>query len=610
MSLSESDPLHPSPASFANLNSLWGALIVEELVRHQLTYFVVSPGSRSTPLTVAIAHHPQTQSIICIDERAAGFHAIGYARATGNPAMLVCSSGTAAANYYPAVIEAAVDGVPLLILSGDRPPELLQTGANQTIQQPNLYGNYVRWQVDLPCPNEQISPAVVLTTVDQAVHRAHHYPPGPVHLNCHFREPLAPTPEPIHPDYLQPLQRWQTATAPYSYYSTALPLPQPADIRHLAQVIDKSGQGLIVVGQLAHVTAQEKVMALAQHLHWPLLPDVQSGLRFQTEKTPTAVPYFDQLWLMDRYQTWEIETVIQIGGRLVSKRLQEWLATQPPRNHVVISEGPERLDPDHTVSCKLQAAIAPLLNALLRQLQPRSVELWATQLTEASQQIDSVIDWMLIQTPLNEPAVVRSVSRLLPADHGLYVANSMPIRDLDRYGSADGAVTAVGCDRGTSGIEGAIAAAAGFAVGRQSPVTLLVGDLSLIHDLNSLALLKTLGQPVTIVVLNNGGGGIFSFLPIAQFEAVFEPFFGTPHCWTFGDAARMFGLMYHQPQTLAEFEQVYQAMLQHNQSTVIEVVSDRAENLTLHQTIQREIIVALQADGMPKLDPHPLGEGE
>ncbi|MEB3232013.1 MAG: 2-succinyl-5-enolpyruvyl-6-hydroxy-3-cyclohexene-1-carboxylic-acid synthase [Leptolyngbyaceae bacterium] len=602
-SLPERDP----PGNYANLNNLWGALIVEELVRNQVTYFVVSPGSRSTPLVVAIARHLQAQSIICLDERAAGFHALGYARATGHPAVLVCSSGTAAANYYPAVIEAAVDGVPLLILSGDRPPELLQNGANQTIQQPNLYGNYVRWQVDLPCPTDQISPAMVLTTVDQAVYRCRNCPPGPVPINCHFREPLAPIPHPIPLDYSQTLQRWQMATTPYSQYGTAIPLPQPSDIRHLADLLNQTGQGLILVGQLANTAAQEKVVALAQHLHWPLLPDVQSGLRFQ-EGIPTAIPYFDQLWLMEACQSWEIETVVQVGGRLVSKRLQEWLAAHPPRHHIVISEGPERLDPDHTVSLRLQAAIAPLLNALLRQIQSRSVEPWVTQLMTASQQIDSVIDWVLIQTTMAEPAVVRSVSRLLPVDHGLYVANSMPIRDLDRYGSADGAVKAVGCDRGTSGIEGAIAAAAGFAVGRQSPVTLLVGDLSLLHDLNSLALLKTLEQPVIVVVLNNGGGGIFSFLPIAEFEDVFEPYFGTPHCWTFGDAARMFGLGYHQPRTLAEFEQAYQTVLQQSQPAVIEVVSDRTENLTLHQTLQREIMAALETEGLPDLTSHHQGE--
>ena len=179
------------------MNQLWGYLIIEELVRNGVDYFVISPGSRSTPLTVAVAQNSQAKKIICLDERAAGFHAIGYARATGNPAVLICTSGTAAANYLPAVIEAALDNIPLIILSSDRPPELRQTGANQTINQVDLYGNYPRWQFDLPCPTAEINPNVVLTTIDLTVSKSRQAPGGVVHLNCMFREPFGSTDAPI-----------------------------------------------------------------------------------------------------------------------------------------------------------------------------------------------------------------------------------------------------------------------------------------------------------------------------------------------------------------------------------------------------------------------------
>ena len=188
------------------MNQLWGYLIIEELVRNGVDYFVISPGSRSTPLTVAVAQNQQAKKIICLDERAAGFHAIGYARATGNPAMLICTSGTAAANYFPAVIEAAMDNIPLIILSSDRPPELRQTGANQTINQVNLYGNYPTWQFDLPCPTAEINPNVVLTTIDLAVSRARQATGGVVHLNCMFREPFGSTDLPV--EIPASLSRW------------------------------------------------------------------------------------------------------------------------------------------------------------------------------------------------------------------------------------------------------------------------------------------------------------------------------------------------------------------------------------------------------------------
>ncbi|MEO1351924.1 MAG: 2-succinyl-5-enolpyruvyl-6-hydroxy-3-cyclohexene-1-carboxylic-acid synthase [Cyanobacteria bacterium J06635_15] len=576
-----------------NINSLWGALLVEELVRNGVDYFVVSLGSRSTPLTVAIARHPQAQSIVCFDERAAAFHALGYTRATGQPAVLVCTSGTAAANYYPAVIEAAVDKLPLIIVSADRPPELRHTGANQTIQQTQLYGRYVQWEFELPCPDLQISPQMVLTTVDQAVYRAHSFPGGPVHLNCLFREPLAPIAQAFELDYLALLQDWRTRSTPYTYYGKSAAIPSGSEIAALADILNQSQRGLLVVGQLANEVEQQAMLILARHLNWPVFADVQSGLRLNAS-LPTIVPYFDQLWPLAGNPHWTVETVVQIGVRLVSKRFLQWLEADPPRHHIVVADDPCRHDPVHTVSLRLEARLSDLVSPLLPQLQPRTIDPWVAELIDASQKIDQVVDTVLCQPTLSEPGIVRSVSRQLPPDHGLYISNSMPIRDLDMYGAPEGGVTAIGCDRGTSGIEGAIAAAAGFAVGRRSPVTLLVGDLSLLHDLNSLAMLKDLAQPVIVVVINNSGGGIFSFLPVAQFEDVFEPYFGIAHGFAFKAASQMFGLDYYHPNTPTEFTQVYQTALSHQRSAVIEVVTDRNQNLALHQVLQEQIVKALQ----------------
>ncbi|MEO0985995.1 MAG: 2-succinyl-5-enolpyruvyl-6-hydroxy-3-cyclohexene-1-carboxylic-acid synthase [Cyanobacteria bacterium J06639_14] len=579
--------------STVNINSLWGSLLVEELVRNGVNYFIVSPGSRSTPLTVAIARHPQAQSIVCFDERAAAFHALGYTRATGQPAVLVCTSGTAAANYYPAVIEAAVDTLPLIIVSADRPPELHHTGANQTIQQTQLYGRYAQWEFELPCPDTQIAPQMVLTTVDQAVYRARRFPGGPVHLNCLLREPLAPTPQTFERDYLAPLQTWRTHSTPYTDYGHSTAIPSAADIAVLAATLNQSQRGLLVVGRLANQREQQAVLELARALNWPVFADVQSGLRLQADPLPTTILYFDQLWPTITEQDWTIETVVQIGRRMVSKRFLQWLEVYPPQHHLVIADDPLRHDPVHTVSLRLETRISDLVPTLLPQLESRPVAPWVTALIEASQKIHQVVDRVLAQPTISEPAIARAVSRQLPADHGLYLANSMPIRDMDMYGAPEGGVTAIGGDRGTSGIEGAIAAAAGFAVGRQTPVTLLVGDLSLLHDLNSLALLKTVSQPVIVVVINNDGGGIFSFLPVAQFEDVFEPYFGAAHGFAFEAASQMFGLDYYQPQTSAEFIQVYQTALQKQRSAVIEVVTDRQANLALHQALHQEIKAVL-----------------
>ena len=595
------------PINTANINSLWGSLLVEELVRNKVIYFVISPGSRSTPLTLEIVSHAQAQTIVCFDERGAAFHALGYARATGQPAVLVCTSGTAAANYYPAVIEAATDAIPLIILSADRPPELQQTGANQTVQQTHLYGRHVQWEFELPCPDPQIAPQMLLTTVDQAIYRACRAPGGPVHLNCQFREPLAPTAQTstdeigkmFERDYLLSLRDWQARSTAYSHYSRSVTVPLPPEIVKLAETLNQTQRGLLVVGQLANETEQQAVLTLAKRLNWPVFTDIQSGLRLSST-LPTVVPYFDQLWLLENYQQWSVDTVLQIGGRLVSKRFLQWLTKYPPQQHIVITNNPERHDPAHTVSLRLEADLGYLMEPLLPQLHARDVEAWATALVNASQRIHSIVDQVILsQSAINEPAIARLVSRQLPPGHGLYLANSMPIRDMDMYGDPDCNIRIVGCDRGTSGIEGTIAAAAGFAMGKQTPITLLVGDLSLLHDLNSLAILKFLAQPVIVIVINNNGGGIFSFLPVAQCDDVFESYFGVPHDLTFKTASQMFNLNYYCPQTLAEFTQVYKTALDYQSAAVIEVFTNRHENLALHQTLQQQIVKALQPDTMP-----------
>lgn len=589
-------------SDIANINSLWGSLLIEELIRNNVTYFVISPGSRSTPLTLAIARHTRAQTIVCIDERAAAFHALGYARATDQPAVLVCTSGTAAANYYPAVIEAATDAVPLMILSADRPPELQQTGANQAIQQSHLYGRYIQWEFELPCPDPQIAPQMLLTTVDQAVYRACRTPSGPVQLNCQFREPLAsqlPTSiaemaEIFGRDYLAPIRDWQARSTVYSHYGQSVTVPLDRDIANLADTLNQTRRGILVVGQLTNEAEQLAVLTLAERLNWPVFADIQSGLRLNSPLPAIAVPYFDQLLLAENYQQGSVETVLQVGGRLVSKRFLQWLTNYPPRQHIVIANNPGRHDPAHTVSLRLEASLEHLMASLLPQLHARGVESWVTEWVNASQRIHPIVDQVLLsQSAINEPAIARLISRQLPPDHGLYLANSMPIRDMDMYGDPNGNIRTIGCDRGTSGIEGAIAAAAGFAIGKQAPVTLLVGDLSFLHDLNSLAILKSLAQPVTVIVINNDGGGIFSFLPIAQCDDVFESYFGVPHALTFKAASQMFNLDYYCPQTLPEFIQVYQTALAHQCAAVIEVITDRRENLVLHQTLQQQIVKVL-----------------
>ena len=233
----------------ANINILWGSLIIAELIRNGIDYFCISPGSRSAPLATAVAQNQRARYLICFDERGAAFHALGYGRATGRPAALICTSGTAAANYYPAIIEASADNIPMLVLTADRPPELHESGANQVIDQPNLYGKYLNWEFDLPCPDEKIPPQFVLTTVDQAVFRSRRKPGGPVHVNCMFREPLAPFSEPIGNDYLQLISDWERKTEPLTKYEIAGVKPESSILKEVSDIIDHAKRGIVLAGK-------------------------------------------------------------------------------------------------------------------------------------------------------------------------------------------------------------------------------------------------------------------------------------------------------------------------------------------------------------------------
>ncbi len=544
---------------------------------------------------MAVAQHPQAINTIWIDERAAAFHAVGYARATGEPAVLICTSGSAAANYFPAVIEAATDGVPVIILSADRPPELRQTGANQTIEQVDLYGSYPVWKVDLPCPTAEISPAVVLTTIDLAVFRSRKSNGGVVHLNWMFREPLAPTGEPV--EIPASLAQWHQSHTPYTSYARSLSLPAKTAIRSLFKTIVRTQRGVLVVGELKSAAESIAVAELAARLNWAVFADLQSGLRLSDE-LPNLIHYFDRLLLTDvAVELEQIETVIQIGTRIISGQWLKWIEKHQPTNYIVIVNDAERHDPNHLVSHRLESDITSLCEQLCQQLPQLDRSPWAIELRAASDKISVTVDKFFKTPVLTEPLIARTISQLIPSQHGLWVANSMPIRDLDQY--ADGihpiSTPRIGANRGTSGIEGSIASATGFAVGLAAPVTAMVGDLASLYDLNSFALLRQNPYPIVVVIINNNGGGIFSFLPIAKSTDLFEPYFGTPHGLTFDRAAAMFELDYYKPLHPDELIQNYTQALASGQSAIIEVTTDRTENWQFHQALQQHIQSGFQS---------------
>jgi len=565
-------------------------LAVEELLRCGVGLFCVAPGSRSTPLVAALAANEKARSLIHFDERGTAFAALGYARATGRPAAWITTSGTAVANGLPAVVEAATDGVAMILLTADRPPELRQTGANQTIDQPDIFGDYVRWRFDLPAPDPGIDPAMVLTTVDQAAYRASSTPQGPVHLNLMFREPFLSDPEDEH--VLSGPSSWARSDEPYTRYAATKPTVDWMGIQGLWETLRPVRRGLVVAGRLASRKQGEAVMRLADALGWPLLPDVSSQVRLGAGG---LVAHYDALLAGESFaKVHAPEAVVHVGGRALSKRLEQFLARSRPDPYVVVRENPFRLDPTHSVTHSVEANVVDFCAALARAATEDPSEdatVWTVDWRDASDVVGSHLDGISSREP-NEPLVARAVSRNIPSGHGLVVASSMPVRDLDTFAAADGVPVPVAANRGASGIDGTVATAAGFARGLGRPVTLLIGDLALLHDLNSLAMLRDVH--VIVVVLNNDGGGIFSFLPIASQEEFFEPYFGTPQGVGFEPAAKMFGLGYEHPATMEEFVEAYGSACARGSSTLIEVKTDRAENMSLHRRVLEEVAARVE----------------
>lgn len=559
------------PPAVPNLNYAWSHLMVGELLRLGVTGFFVAPGSRSSPLAWTVAELAGDKMTVHFDERGLGFMALGHARATGKPAVIITTSGTAVANLFPAVCEAAMDEVPLIVITADRPPELRGCGANQAMDQVKFFGTYARWFVDVPCPSAKSAPTMVLRTMDEAFARTAN---GPVHLNQMFREPLAPL---VHKDgaqaWLKRAGAWWNSQRPLSARTPAKVRPWP---KKILPVLAGARRGLVVAGAARDAAETTAMLRVAEQLGWPLLPDIRSGLRLR-EAHPNIIAMADQVLLNDDAR-WRSDVVLHLGGRVVSKRIMK-LMTTATSEVVHVSASTARIDPDHAITMRAVCDLAAFVPPDMTHTPTTWLAKWVIRdRTVTAQWREEVAS---AQT-LNEPLIAALVSAWLPRGHALFLASSMPVRDMEMFGVGVHDACTVVCNRGVSGIDGTIASAVGYARGSGKPVKLLIGDLAFLHDLNSLALIRSTNVPVKIIVLNNNGGGIFSFLPVVGAPRHFETCFGTPHgIAEFEAAAKLFDLPYKRAKTLKDFKAALNGPV-----VVIEVQSEREENLRTHRKYQ------------------------
>ncbi|RMG64050.1 MAG: 2-succinyl-5-enolpyruvyl-6-hydroxy-3-cyclohexene-1-carboxylic-acid synthase, partial [Calditrichaeota bacterium] len=413
----------------ANLNNLWGRLIVEELVRQGVRQFVISPGSRSTPLTVAAAQHPGVATHIFHDERGAGFFALGLARASAHPAALICTSGTAGAHYLPALIEAHMDGLPMLVLQADRPAELQETGANQTVPQTAMFTPYLRWGMALPAPSLQVPVEMLLTTVAQAVQRALHPWPGPVHLNCPFREPLAPIPEALPSDYTAGLSDWEAGQDPFTRLDLGRLVPDAAVLDRLARQLQAVARGLVVVGRLPLGTPAGPLIALLQKLGWPVLADVTSGLRIPALQ-PWLVGGYDALLAHPDWQNaLAPEMALHFGAAPTSKRLLQFLQVHRPSEYVLIHPSPQRIDPNHQVTWRLVGDVSVVAEGLQERIDAARDAPWLQVWKAREQAVRQCLSRHVAEAEedcFTELHLVARLSTRLPEQATLFLGSSMP----------------------------------------------------------------------------------------------------------------------------------------------------------------------------------------
>ena len=579
--------------SAANRNMLAATVLVDELLRNGVVDVCVSPGSRSAPLTLAFARRLEVRTHLHVDERCAAFFALGLARAARRPVALVCTSGSAAANHHPAIVEAFETGVPLIVLGADRPHRLVRSGANQTTQQIGLFGPHVLRSepVDLPRPEGPWLRSL-RGRVCRLVELATGPRPGPIHLNLPFDEPLsAAVIEGDVPASLlgeDPVAVFgRPGGGPFASSLGGSLAPGPTVIAALRRAF-VAGPGLIVVGPLdAPPALADDLLRLAGRLGAPLVADPLSGLRGRVGVVATA----DAVLRSTACERLRPRWVLSFGRVPVSKPLVRFLGRLPAASIFRVDPTGRGDDPEHAGPTVLRADPQALVSALLDGEPDAGIgagqggadRRLLTAWREADRAAAASLERSVAGGGFLEGQVVRTILDVLPAQGLLWVASSMPIRDVDSFASAGASGVRVLASRGVSGIDGLVSTTYGASSSGDGPTVGLLGDLAALHDVGGLAAVRRLGASATLVVINNGGGGIFEHLPLAGTDAPLATHFVAEHEQRFDGIAAAFGLVYARPDTRDGFAAALSAALSSPDAHLIEVMIDRARSLAWHR---------------------------
>ena len=574
-----SQPFTPS-LDFRNTNSLWGSVLVETLARLGVTHVVISPGSRSTPLTMAFARHPGIEAIPLLDERSAAFFALGLARRTHRPVVLLCTSGTAGANYFPAIIEAQESGVPLLVITADRPPEMRQCRSGQTIDQQKLFGSQVNFYHELAVPEASLPMLRYLRqTVAHAVEHTQLPVAGPVHLNAPFRDPLPPVADGTAAGLKKKIGE--------SFFDQLDAGPAgrvPAAIPELPEV----KRGLIITGPAQPPDPGRfalMVELLAHKTGWPVLADSLSPLRSFSAPGQPFITSYDVLARNSKFmKAVRPDFVLCLGGWPVSKPLRAWLEKCDAPTSIVTASN-QNQDSLHGRAKFIHATVEALAEMLPeRETDGAYCSDWACADALVRAELDKKlagIKWLF------EGKAAWLMAGLLPEHTPVFVANSMPVRDLEYFWPANDRGHAICCNRGANGIDGTLSTALGMAQGGDQPAVLLTGDLAFLHDTNGFLAVPKLTGSLTIVLINNNGGGIFEHLSVAQDNPQFEEFFATPQQVDFKRLGSAYGVAHTLVRDWKHFASLI-AKLPKRGVRILEIRTDRKRDAAFRKKLLAE----------------------
>lgn len=553
--------------------------IVQSCLQAGVIDVVISPGSRSTPLAYAFSHTTEINNYMQVDERSAGFLALGIAKAKQKPVALLCTSGTAAANYFPAIVEAYYARIPLIVLTADRPHELRGVGAPQAIDQIQLYGNHVKWSVDFPLADGHMETLPFIERhTGRAIATAKTAPMGPVHINVPFREPLL-----LDFDY-------EIKPSTYQHSIVGDIMASPLSMQLLEEAIVQSSKGLLIVGEMSGEYSKDDFWTFARSIQWPVIADPLSQLR-------SNVPEDCQHLLIDQYdavlkseyfkKAVHPDVVIRFGTQPVSKPLSLYLKAIRPAVYITIDEDPAYRDSLGTVTQHIHSVPQVFWKEIKNSQRNETLSIWTNANAIAAKHIESYI-----HTQQDEGAYAGMLFKGLPNGSDLIASSSMPIRDVDTFFNQTSKDIGIYANRGTNGIDGVVSTAFGVQLARKRPATLLIGDISFLHDVNGLLVSRFHRTDLTIVVMNNDGGGIFSYLPQSTEERYFETLFGTPTGLTFESVAKMYDAEYFHVDSKESFQQALETPKQLD-LRIIEVKTNRQENVLSHRNLWDAIIEEL-----------------